>query len=269
MAGPAVARAAARIGVVSMARAARGVLPMDGPVHARTIPELLEECAHRWRGRVAVLEDGHGTSYEQLHADVMSAADGLLHKGIRAGDRVGLWAPNSYRWVVASFGLHCIGAVVVPLNTRYRSPEAWDYLVRAGARSLLVADRFLGYEHLRTLEGEAGRAAVHLELVVDLAGPGGPLFGGRPVLSWDDLLAAGRSGPSPELRERMAAVRSDDLSDVIFTSGTSGRSKGVCLTHGAPLTSMCPTVRSGVCGLATAIWSSSRSSTPAGTRPGC
>lgn len=208
---------------------------MDVPVRARTIPELLDECARRWRGRVAVLEDGRGTSYEQLHANVMTAAEGLLRKGIRAGDRVGLWAPNSCRWVVASFALHCIGAVVVPLNTRYRSAEAWDYLVRAGARALLVADRFLGYEHLRTLADEAGQGAARLELVVDLTGPGGPRFGGRPVLGWDDLLAGGTAAPSPELRERMAAVRPDDLSDVIFTSGTTGRSKGVCLTHRAPL----------------------------------
>jgi acyl-CoA synthetase (AMP-forming)/AMP-acid ligase II len=208
---------------------------VDGPVHAQTIPELLDECARRWRGLPAVLEDGHTTSYEQLHADVLDAAEALLGKGIEVGDRVGLWAPNSYRWVVASFALHCAGAVVVPLNTRYRSAEAWDYLVRAEARALLVADGFLGYEHLGTLQKEAKDGAAQLELVVDLTGPGGQVFGGRVVLSWDDLLAGEGDSAPHSLRERMASVRPEDLSDVIFTSGTTGRSKGVSLTHRAPL----------------------------------
>jgi acyl-CoA synthetase (AMP-forming)/AMP-acid ligase II len=149
--------------------------------------------------------------------------------GIAPGDRVAIWAPNIWEWVVALLGAQSAGAVVVPLNTRYKGHEAGDVLARSGARVLVTVNGFLGNDYVRLLRA-AAIALPALERVVVLRGdlPAG-------CEAFAEFLEKGSTVPIDEARARAAQVAPNDLSDILFTSGTTGSPKGVMTAHGQNL----------------------------------
>jgi len=167
-------------------------------------------------------------------------ARALVSLGVRPGDRVCLWAPNSWHWVVSALASTYIGAALVPLNSRYTGHEAVDVVRRTRARVVVLAHGFLGRDQVAEL-----RAA---------AGPADELPVGYPLASCPDTIALVTIGPArvPQVSgilgfadvarladdtaldvvEAMAdAVSPDDVADILFTSGTTGRSKGACSSH--------------------------------------
>jgi HIP---CoA ligase len=149
---------------------------------------------------------------------------------------VAVWAPNCAEWAVAALGAHAAGAAVVPLNTRFKGGEAAHVLRASGARMLCTVDGFLGVDYPGLLVGEdLGDLA---EVVVLRREGAGAATGARlpvPVTELSDLLARGTEADGAEAARRSAALTPDDLSDLIFTSGTTGRPKGVMATHGQSL----------------------------------
>jgi len=184
----------------------------------RTVPSVLRDAAATFGDDTAIVDGTEHVRFSELAARAADAARALIAAGVQPGDRVALWAPNSVRWIVASFGVYAAGAVLVPLNTRYKGEEAGHVLRTSRASVLLGVTDFMGTDFLGMLEGVPGLGA--LEHRVDLA-------------DWDAFLATGRDVPLSAVTAREAAVAADDVSDIIFTSGTTGAPKGAMLTHGA------------------------------------
>ncbi|MGI5184303.1 AMP-binding protein [Dactylosporangium sp. CA-152071] len=124
------------------------------PLSARTLPDLVCSGAEHHRDREAIVDGPVRLTYAGLAEEVARFAGALAARGVGKGDRVALWAPNSWRWVVAALGVVTAGGVLVPLNTRFKGPEAGYILARSGARLLLVDDGFLGNRYVDSLAAE-------------------------------------------------------------------------------------------------------------------
>jgi acyl-CoA synthetase (AMP-forming)/AMP-acid ligase II len=185
----------------------------------RTIPQVLDRIADQFADHDAVVTADRRFTYAELRAEVRTAAAAMIDLGIQAGDRVAIWSPNTWHWVVACLAAHCAGGVMVPLNTRYTASEATDILARTGAPLLIAAGEFLGADKTAELD----RAALpHLRHIVRV-----PID--KDDGTWDEFVARGTNLGLVDARS--AAVKPDDVSDILFTSGTTGRSKGVLCMH--------------------------------------
>ena len=196
--------------------------PQDG---YGSIPALITQAAARYREHEALVDGEVRWTFGRLDREIARAARAAVAAGLAPGDRIAVWAPNCREWITAALGAVSVGAVLVPLNTRYKGAEAADILRRSGARLLFTVRGFLGTDYPTMLAGEE---LPLLERTVLLRG-------GAGADSYRDYLAAGDAVPDARRRERCAAVRPDDLSDILYTSGTTGRPKGVMCTHGQTL----------------------------------
>ncbi|MER6957114.1 FadD3 family acyl-CoA ligase [Streptomyces sp. NPDC000618] len=176
---------------------------MNTTARWHSIPELVRSAASRFGDAEAVVDGDRRLTFAELAEQVRRTAGAFASAGLGPGDRVALWAPNSAEWIVAAFGLLTAGGVLVPVNTRFRDEEAHDIVVRSGAKALLVQNGFLDRE-----------------------------FAGPPGVPVIDLKTDGFLGSGEPLERE---VGEDDLADIVFTSGTTGRPKGVMTTHGQTL----------------------------------
>ena len=164
----------------------------------RTIPEMVLSAADRFGDAEAVVDGPLRLTFTELVGRIRCAAGAFADLGIDQGDRVAIWAPNSAEWIIAAFGLLTAGGVLVPVNTRFKTDEAGDIIVRSGAKAVLVQKGFLDQDYT--------------------------VPAGIPVIDLrSDFLSAG----SPFER----AMSGSDISDIIFTSGTTGRPKGAMMNH--------------------------------------
>jgi acyl-CoA synthetase (AMP-forming)/AMP-acid ligase II len=171
-----------------------------------TLPELLRAAAARFGDHAAYVEGSTTLSYAGLLDRVEATAAGYAAAGVGRGDRVVLWGPNSIDWAVAALAVSCAGGVLVPVNSRYVGPEVADVVDRTSAALVVVHDGFLGRDQVREL-ADAGVS----ERVVPLA---------AATAARESVGRRGGSGVSP-----------DDVADILFTSGTTGRSKGAMSAH--------------------------------------
>ncbi|MEU5878362.1 AMP-binding protein [Spirillospora sp. NPDC047279] len=221
-----------------------------------TIPRMVrDQAANHGDVEVVVAGDTRLTLAGLAHA-AAEVARGLMALGVAPGDRVAVWAPNTPEWVVTAYGVWDAGAIITPLSTRFKGIEAADLLTKVGAKVLIVAEGFMDTSYLGMLGDTAGDPAdgrpfgglPGLERVVVLgngpfAEPSGEPSAARPlegsagrglrdgVVSWQEFLTGGEAVSPEEAEERALAVGPDDLAEIMATSGTTGKPKGVMLHH--------------------------------------
>ncbi|MGH0030303.1 MAG: FadD3 family acyl-CoA ligase [Myxococcota bacterium] len=199
---------------------------MQEPAEHRTIPRLVEAAAARFGAKHAVEEGDRVLSFEGLDAAALEAARAFMASGVEPGDRVAVWAPNAWEWIVAALGLQTAGGVLVPLNTRLKGAEAGYQLRKSGAVLLCTVADFLDTDYVGLLRGQD---LPDLRETVMLRGAA------EGAVGFGDFLARGADVPSGAARDRGRAVPPDDLSDMLVTSGTTGDPKGVMTAHGQNL----------------------------------
>ena len=165
----------------------------------RTIPALVQWAGRQFGDAEAVVDGERRVSFAELAGLVRRAATGCVERGVQPGDRVAVWGPNSLEWIVAALGALSSGAALVPLNTRFKGDEAAYILDKSGATFTFVSPPFLGNDYPAML---GDRPAVVL---------------GPEIWSYDET--------------EPVEIPPDATGDVIFTSGTTGRPKGVVTTH--------------------------------------
>lgn len=188
-----------------------------------TLPQLVSASARQFAQRTAIREGALSVSYAELDQLRIRAAKAFLAAGLKHGERAAIWAPNVHQWIIAAIGLQTIGAVLVPLNTRLSGEEAADILQRSGARLLLTYPKLEKGEPLALLANTDLPALQQRVLLCDTD---------CSVLSWQAFLDSGNHIGDEDVATRAAAVQSTDIMDMLFTSGTTGKPKGVLCTHG-------------------------------------
>ena len=216
--------------------------PLHEVLPTPTTPAALRRAAQTWPDRIALVDGQWQSSthpriestWTRLHESVRDFAAALVASGIEAGDRVAIWSPNSFHWPIAALGIHYAGATLVPLNTRYTAGEAIEIIERSGARAVVVSGEFLGADHAAELLRDHRATMPDVVIRVSLTDDAAPLDG---AVDWDEFLSrAATPDALAEADRRADAVSPDDLSDILFTSGTTGQSKGVLATHRQTLT---------------------------------
>ncbi|HEY0902374.1 MAG TPA: AMP-binding protein, partial [Marmoricola sp.] len=172
-----------------------------------TIPGVLREAAERFGDHPAYVEGGRSVSYADLLRLVEQTGATYAEAGVGRGDPVVLWGPNSIDWAVAALAVSYAGGVLVPVNSRYVGAEVADVVERTDAALVVVHDGFLGRDQV----GELRSAGVADDLVTTLA----------------DLVE--RAGSAAAVAP--VPLEPDDVADILFTSGTTGRSKGAMSAH--------------------------------------
>ncbi|MCP5165612.1 MAG: AMP-binding protein, partial [Pseudomonadales bacterium] len=194
-----------------------------GQYQYRTLPQVVAEAAAVYGERVAITDGAVRLSYTELNQSRIQAARAFVAAGVEKGDRIAIWAPNIYQWVIAAIGAQSVGGVLVPLNTRLKGAEAAYILQTSGARLLFTVGDFLGVNYPQLLRGHELPALAQTVLL------SGEVVGTR---SWENFLAGGDAVAETIVEQRAAALTPDDTLDILFTSGTTGKPKGVVTCHG-------------------------------------
>lgn len=212
---------------------------MDSWPQNPTIGLMPAEAARRWPDREALVFEGRRWTYRELDDEIARVARALIGIGVGRGDHVALWLSSKPQFIFLFFAIIRIGAVAVPMSTRYRRIEVEHVLRRLDCAVLILSPQ-VGSADLAALAREvlgldANPAAGGKVAVADfptlrriiLAEPGDM----PGALSWDDFLGHADDAPIGEVARRAQAVSPDDMALICQTSGSTGLPKGAMLNH--------------------------------------
>lgn len=226
------------------------IAPLDGLSHVsgpraqpllhKTIPALLAETVGRFGPREAAvfISQNKRFTWDKLAEAVDAFAAGLLALGLKKGDRIGIWSPNRWEWLIAQFATARIGLILVNINPAYRLAELEYALNKVGCKALISAANFKTSDYLgmiRTLAPEIDTARPgalkaaklpHLEIVIRMGDEKSP-----GMFNFEDVMAMGGPSERARLDAISASLRPGDAINIQFTSGTTGAPKGATLTH--------------------------------------
>ncbi|MCY3961494.1 MAG: FadD3 family acyl-CoA ligase [bacterium] len=191
-----------------------------------TICELVGDAARRFPDLEALVDGDVRWTFPELRDRVQGSARALMASGIEPGDRVAVWSPNIWEWVVAGLGIHLAGGVLVPVNTRFKGREADFILQKSGARILFTVTDFLDTDYVALLRDADGGNTLDEIVVLRGSVPEG-------TTGFADFLHRAEQVSEDDGDARAASVSGDDLCHIMFTSGTTGLPKGAMLVHAA------------------------------------
>lgn len=214
--------------------------PVEPAMADLTIPQMLRDTVARFGTREAVVfaESNTRLTYREFSGEIDRLAAGLLALGLEKGDRVGIWSPNRYEWVLTQFATARVGLILVNINPAYRLVELEYALNKVGCKALIAAKSFKTSDYLsmiRTLapelagtDAQALRAAKlpdlrHVIVMDPDPGPG--------ILPFDTLCDMGGPEEFGALDRIDVGLKPDDPINIQFTSGTTGMPKGATLSH--------------------------------------
>ncbi|MCA0148044.1 MULTISPECIES: AMP-binding protein [Rossellomorea] len=205
-----------------------------------TVGDLLEEKARIQPNNEAVVYADRGLrwSYHEFNQLCRQAAKGFMKLGINKGDHIAIWASNTPEWLVSQFSTGKMGAVLVTVNTNYRSAEL-EYLLRqSDSQTIILMEEFRGASYIDMLyeicpelkysePGELKSAKLpFLKNVIVLGDNSYP-----GTYSWEDIMEKGKEVEENDLDVRLSSLSPHDVINMQYTSGTTGFPKGVMLTH--------------------------------------
>ena len=198
-----------------------------------TIPSAVSASIAARGDAEAVVESDRRVTYCELGELVDRSTRAMMAAGVEPGDRIAIWAPNGLGWIVAALGAQSAGAAIVPINTRFKGQEAAYVLSASKAVMLLTTVGFLDIDTVGMLN-TADTPLPYLRRIVLLDGSASAKQAPQDaeVEHWRGFAARAGGITTPAASERQQSVRSTDTSDILFTSGTTGRPKGVIMTHG-------------------------------------
>ena len=212
----------------------------SAPLLEKTIPQMLAEAVHRQGPRDAAvfLAQDKRFSWDEFGEAVDAFAAGLVALGLEKGDRIGIWSPNRWEWLVTQFATARAGLILVNINPAYRLAELEYALNKVGCRALVTAAQFKTSDYLAMLRklapeldgAKPGRLSAarlpSLEIVIRMGEESTP-----GMLNFGDVLAMPGRDEYERLDAITATLRPDEAINIQFTSGTTGAPKGATLSH--------------------------------------
>jgi fatty-acyl-CoA synthase len=194
--------------------------PSSLPLLGETIGENLRRTVeqHGDSEALVVPHQAYRATYRQLWEQVSLAARGLIARGVRRGDRVGIWSPNRFEWVVVQYATARIGAILVNINPAYRTSELEYALGQSGTSFLILARAFRQADYVGMLSEVKGACPELREALVLEDG-------------WGALLRQGGGVSDETLTDIESMLQFDDPINIQYTSGTTGFPKGATLSH--------------------------------------
>jgi fatty-acyl-CoA synthase len=194
--------------------------PSSLPLLGETIGENLRRTVarHGDSDALVVPHQDYRATYRQVWDEVSLVARGLIGRGVSRGDRVGIWSPNRFEWVVTQYATARIGAILVNINPAYRTTELAYALEQSGVSFLILARAFRQADYVRMLDEVRGQCPQLRESLILEDG-------------WDALLRDGRKVAETALAAVEATLQFDDPINIQYTSGTTGFPKGATLSH--------------------------------------